>query len=109
MDPPEEIPTARRWWREAEVLVLIALVLAAYFVRGADLTIRGEESRWATVAQEMIRTGDWIVPRQQGEPFLSRPPLGNWLISLATLARGTCDTWAIRLPTRALQSASRGW
>src|SRR6478672_1221804 len=88
-----------RWWHESEVLLLIALVIGAYFVRGADLTIRGEESRWATVAREMIQTGDWVVPRQQGEPFLSRPPLGNWLIALTSLARGQCDAWAVRLPT----------
>ena len=88
-----------RWWRESEVLVLIALVIGAFFLRAGDLTIRGEESRWATVAQEMIQSGDWVVPRQQGEPFLSRPPLGNWLIALATLMRGECDAWSIRLPT----------
>ena len=88
-----------RWWHESEVLLLIALVIGTYFVRGADLTIRGEESRWATVAREMIQTGNWIVPRQQGEPFLSRPPLGNWLIALTSLARGQCDVWAVRFPT----------
>jgi 4-amino-4-deoxy-L-arabinose transferase-like glycosyltransferase len=47
----------------------------------------------------MIRTGDWVVPRQQGEPFLSRPPLGSWLIAGATLLRGQCDAVAIRLPS----------
>lgn len=88
-----------RWWHEGEILVLVALVIGAYFLRAGDLTIRGEESRWATVAQEMIQDGDWIVPRQQSEPFLSRPPLGNWLIAIVTLMRGECDVWAIRLPT----------
>lgn len=88
-----------RWWHESEVLLLIALVIGAYFLRAGDLTIRGEESRWATVAREMIDRGDGIVPRQQGEAFLSRPPLGNWLIAAAALVRGQCDVWAIRLPT----------
>ena len=88
-----------RWWREGEVVLLAALVVGAYFLRGDALTLRGEESRWATVAREMIRTGDWVVPRQQGEPFLSRPPLGNWLIAACALARGQLDVWAVRLPT----------
>ena len=87
------------WWREGEVFVLAALVFLAYFVRISDLTVRGEESRWATVALEMMRGGDWVVPRQQGEPFYSRPPLGNWLIAGATLLHGRCDAFAIRLPT----------
>jgi 4-amino-4-deoxy-L-arabinose transferase-like glycosyltransferase len=104
MVPPDDINAQTRvrrgrWWHESEALLLIALVIGAYFWRGDVLTIRGEESRWATVAREMIQTGDWIVPRQQGEPFLSRPPLGNWLIALTSLARGQCDVWAVRLPT----------
>lgn len=97
-EPPDRVRRAR-WWHEGEVLLLAALVIATYFLRISDLSIRGEESRWATVAQEMIATGDWIVPRQQGEPFLSRPPLGNWLIALTSMARGQCDPIAIRLPT----------
>jgi 4-amino-4-deoxy-L-arabinose transferase-like glycosyltransferase len=88
-----------RWWHEGELLFLIALVVGAYFLRAGELTIRGEESRRATVAIEMMRTGDWIVPRQQGELFLSRPPMHNWLIAAGALCRGSCDVWAIRIPT----------
>lgn len=51
------------------------------------------------VACEMLQSGDWIVPRQQGEIYLSRPPLGNWLIALAGLARGQIDAVAVRLPS----------
>ncbi len=93
------LPRRHPWWREGEILVLTALVLAAYFLRADALPLRGEESRRATIAREMIRGGDWVVPRQQGEPFLSRPPLGNWLIAGASLLRGQCDPWAVRLPT----------
>ncbi|HEY1376077.1 MAG TPA: glycosyltransferase family 39 protein [Gemmataceae bacterium] len=99
ISPSRDIPSPGRWWREWEVVALAALAFGAYFLRAADLTIRGEESRWATVAMEMIRTGDWVVPRQQGEPFLSRPPLGNWLIAVTTLLRGRCDALAVRLPS----------
>jgi 4-amino-4-deoxy-L-arabinose transferase-like glycosyltransferase len=89
----------RRWWREWEVVILTTLVVCAYVLRIGELSIRGEESRWATVAMEMMRTGDWVVPRQQGEPYCSRPPLGNWLIASASLLRGQCDAVAIRLPS----------
>jgi 4-amino-4-deoxy-L-arabinose transferase-like glycosyltransferase len=84
---------------EAEVLLLVLLVAGVYLVRLTDLPLRGEESRRAQVAREMLQTGDWIVPRQQGEPFLSRPPLGNWLIALTALTRGDCDLLAVRLPS----------
>jgi 4-amino-4-deoxy-L-arabinose transferase-like glycosyltransferase len=97
--PTSPTPRPWPWWLEREFLLLALLVVGVYFVRLTDLTIRGEESRWAHVACEMLRTGDWVVSRQQGKPFFSRPPLGCWLIALATLARGDCDLTAVRLPT----------
>jgi 4-amino-4-deoxy-L-arabinose transferase-like glycosyltransferase len=43
--------------------------------------------------------GDWIVPRQQGEPLLSRPPLHNWAIALVAQLRGQFDETSARLPS----------
>jgi 4-amino-4-deoxy-L-arabinose transferase-like glycosyltransferase len=85
-------------WLEWEAVLLAGIIAAIYFGRLSEMSVRGEESRWATIAMEMIRSGDWIVPQQQGIPFLSRPPLGSWLIAVATLARGQCDVLAVRLP-----------
>src|SRR5689334_8917683 len=82
-----------------DLVLLTLFVLACYGLRIDKLSIRGEESRWATVAMEMRRTGDWVVPRQQGKPFLSRPPMGSWLIALAGSLRGECDAVAVRLPS----------
>ena len=59
----------------------------------------GEEPRRGQVAREMIASGDWIVPRQQGEPFLSRPPVQIWAIALVSLVRGKVDAVAIRFPS----------
>src|SRR5207249_5700066 len=89
-----------KWWPwvEWEALLLAGIVAAIFLARLPEMSVRGEESRWATVAMEMIRSGEWVVPRQQGVPFLSRPPLGSWLIAVATLVRGQCDVWAVRLP-----------
>jgi 4-amino-4-deoxy-L-arabinose transferase-like glycosyltransferase len=84
---------------EFEVVLLTLLVFGTYLIRLGDLPLRGEETRRAQVAREMLQTGDWIVPRQQGAPFLSRPPLGNWLIAAATVVRGQCDPLAVRLPS----------
>ncbi len=70
-----------------------------YLTTMTTLPVRGEESRWARVAAEMLESGDWIVPRQQGLPFLDRPPLGPWAMALAGWARGHVDLVAIRLPS----------
>ncbi len=89
----------RRWWYQPEVAMLVTLVTAIYFCRLTTLPICGEESRWARGAVEMIQTGDWVVPRQQGQPFLDRPPLGSWLMAIAGLIRGKVDLVAVRLPS----------
>jgi 4-amino-4-deoxy-L-arabinose transferase-like glycosyltransferase len=86
----------RPWWREPEVALLILVVAVAYFLRMGDVTLRGEETRRAQVAYEMIQRGDWIVPREQGHAYMSRPPLQNWLIALSTLIFGSWDPWVIR-------------
>ncbi|HEV2948743.1 MAG TPA: glycosyltransferase family 39 protein [Gemmataceae bacterium] len=101
LDSIPPLDPRKEWWRrvEWEVVLLAGAVAAIFLARLPDMSIRGEESRWATVAMEMIRSGDWVVPRQQGEAFLSRPPLGSWLIGACSLLGGECDVWAIRLPS----------
>jgi 4-amino-4-deoxy-L-arabinose transferase-like glycosyltransferase len=94
-----KIPSNRSWFFEKEAIILVLIVAATYLTRLTDISIRGEESRWATVAMEMLRTGDWVVPRQQGVPWLSRPPLVSWLMAGVTLIRGECDPLAVRLPS----------
>ena len=92
-------PQDGRWWLRYEVWILIAIVAVIYLARLDMITIRGEESRRAQIGIEMLESGDWIVPRQQGVPFLSRPPLQNWAIVGLGQALGNIDVWAIRLPS----------
>jgi 4-amino-4-deoxy-L-arabinose transferase-like glycosyltransferase len=87
------------WWYRPEIAILTLLVVGIYAVRLTALPVCGEESRRATVAMEMMDTGDWIVPRQQGQWYFSRPPLQNWIIAGFGLARGEVDVAAIRLPS----------
>jgi 4-amino-4-deoxy-L-arabinose transferase-like glycosyltransferase len=96
-DPLPATRSSGQYW--AYAALLSAFVLLTFFPRIGDLPTRGEETRWATAAREMAATGDWIMPRQQGEPFLSRPPLGSWLIAAAAEIRGELDLAAVRLPT----------
>ncbi len=98
---PTDSPLAqsRPWWWQWQVAALGVMVLAIYFSRLAAAPICGEESRWANAAREMIATGDWIVPRQQGEVFPERPPFGSWAMALVALARQDVDLVAVRLPS----------
>lgn len=86
-------------WREPALWVLIALASAIYFTRISDVSIRGEEPRWGTVAREMAAEGDWVVPRQQGQVFVDRPPMGSWAMAAVAGATGRWDALAVRLPS----------
>lgn len=92
---------SRGWTRffERELAWLMILVLALYATRLTDLSIRGEESRRGRIAWEMVHSGDWLIPRVQGVPRLSRPPLQYWTIALVGELRGTVDAVAVRLPS----------
>lgn len=75
------------------------IVLAIYGSRLDVQPLIGEETRWATAAREMLATGDWIVPRQQGRVFPERPPMTVWAIAVTGWLRGDVDPLAIRIPS----------
>lgn len=101
MDKDVQQHQTSRWrvFGELEFWLLLSLACAIYLPRLTQLTIRGEESRRAQVAAEILRTGDWIVPRQQGEVYLSRPPLGSWPIAVLAILRGDLDAFSVRFPS----------
>ncbi len=45
----------------------------------------------------MARTGDFITPRLDGQPWFEKPPLTYWLVAIGPWAR-LSDEWAARLP-----------
>jgi len=87
------------WWRDRQFWLLLVSVGLLYFTRLHAGICQGEESRRGLIAVEMLRTGDWIVPHQQGTLFVSRPPLQNWAIAACGWLRGEVDEVAIRLPS----------
>ncbi|MCX7793366.1 MAG: glycosyltransferase family 39 protein [Thermodesulfovibrionales bacterium] len=42
---------------------------------------QGEEGRRVVIALEMIKSGDYVVPTLEGEVYLNKPPLFNWLLA----------------------------
>ena len=88
-----------RWWLEWEFWAILLLTGLIFGTRLGEVPPSGEEPRRGQVAREMLASGDFIVPRQQGLPFLSRPPVQNWAIALVSLVRGKTDPVAIRLPS----------
>ena len=84
------------------VLTLIALCLILFFLRlGARPLWDIDEGMHAVTSMEMVRSGDWITPTFNGEPFFDKPVLFNWLGALAFLVFGFTE-FAARLPAAIL-------
>lgn len=78
-------------------LVFVAM-LPIWFSIG-DHALRGRtEGRYASVARSMAQSGDWLVPRFQGHPHLTKPPLIYWLEAAAIRMLGPTE-YAVRLPS----------
>lgn len=47
-----------------------------------------DEGRYAGVAWEMIRSGDWLTPTLNGLPFFHKPPLFYWITGISLQGLG---------------------
>jgi 4-amino-4-deoxy-L-arabinose transferase-like glycosyltransferase len=69
-------------------IVGLALVLI-----GAGLGLRdpwpADEPRFALIAQDMLRSGDWLIPRVGGDLYADKPPLYFWLMAGAMGVTGS--------------------
>ncbi|MGW8423798.1 glycosyltransferase family 39 protein [Comamonas sp. HJ-2] len=57
-----------------------------------------DEGRYAVVALDMLRTGNWVTPHLNGLPFFHKPPLYYWLAAGGYELFGV-HAWVARLPS----------
>jgi len=71
-----EVPAIRRG-----ALLLASVAIAALYLWGlGDIGfLDPDEGMYAEIAREMLASGDWIVPRFNGVPYVEKPPLMYWL------------------------------
>ena len=71
------------------VLLLIALWLGCTaWIRPLMLP---DEGRYASVAWEMLASGDWLTPTLNGLPFFHKPPLFYWISGAALAVTGQTE------------------
>lgn len=79
-------------------LVILALLLPALlFGLGERPLYKIQEVRIAETSREMLASGDWMVPRYNGELRLQKPPLPYWLTAASYRIFGL-NLSAARLP-----------
>ncbi len=80
-----------RWWLLA--LIAFAWLAATAGVRPHTLP---DEGRYAGVAWEMLRSGNWLLPTENGLPFFHKPPLFYWITAASMRLFGTGE-WQARM------------
>jgi 4-amino-4-deoxy-L-arabinose transferase-like glycosyltransferase len=82
------------------VLLVLLAVFAVVWFGNLDYRklVKTDEGRYAEIAREMVATGDWLTPRQNGYKYFYKPPLQYWATAAAFTAFGI-DEWTARLWT----------
>ena len=88
-----------RWLRPGaiaprDVIVdLLWLIGLALLLMATGLGLRdpwpADEPRFALVAQDMLRSGDWMIPRVGGDLYADKPPVFFWLMAAAMALTGS--------------------
>ena len=88
-----------RWLRPGRastrdvLLDVVGLVALAVLLMGAGFGLRdpwpADEPRFALIAQDMLRSGDWLIPRVGGDLYADKPPFYFWLLASAMALTGS--------------------
>jgi 4-amino-4-deoxy-L-arabinose transferase-like glycosyltransferase len=57
-----------------------------------------DEAHYAQLTREMLQSGDWLVPRLDGQPLIDKPVFFHWLQGASILLLGESE-FALRFPT----------
>ena len=78
--------------------IVLPLAYLLYFYNLAATGLIGpDEPRYASIARQMARSGDWITPRLWGQPWFEKPALLYWMTG-AAFRLGIGPDLAPRLP-----------
>lgn len=89
--------SSRPFINRRNVLLLALLLALVWFANlEARKLIRPDEGRYAEVAREMVVTGDWVTPRQNGLKYFEKPVLQYWTTAIAFELFGV-HHWTARL------------
>src|SRR5262245_37252433 len=81
--------------RSSTQLMVAASIWLASLAWVRPLTLP-DEGRYTDIARWMAGSGDWLIPRMNGLPFIQKPPLYFWLEAAAVGSVGA-SSFAARL------------
>src|SRR6267154_14380 len=94
--------------REGLYSGLVVVLLAALIYVGCVVSPPGlmddVDAVQAQIARNILTSGDWVIARLDGVPYLEKSPLIYWLIAISYRIFGVHD-WAARLGVGLLRKA----
>jgi 4-amino-4-deoxy-L-arabinose transferase-like glycosyltransferase len=81
------VGVARLPWA-AQIGLVLALTAAVLLPSLGSAPLERAEIYFMDAARAMVETGDWLVPRYQGEEFFDKPALTYWLMAASFRAFG---------------------
>jgi 4-amino-4-deoxy-L-arabinose transferase-like glycosyltransferase len=81
---------------------LFWLALALFVIIGTGIGSRdpwpADEPRFASVARDMVATGEWLFPRVGGDLYQDKPPLFFWMLAACYTLFGSLK-WSFLVPS----------
>ena len=81
------------------VIAVMAFAAVVSFWTLSAGALDNHECLVSVTAREMLQTGDWILPRFDGEIRLQKTPLCYWLVASVAKVTGKVDEFSSRLPS----------
>ncbi|MBN1788770.1 MAG: glycosyltransferase family 39 protein [Sedimentisphaerales bacterium] len=78
--------------------VMLLTVVSAFWTLSAS-PLNNHECYVSIAAREMLQTGDWVMPRYNGEIRLEKTPLCYWLVVFTAKLTGSVNEFSSRLPS----------
>jgi len=92
-------PAESRLYRGLLYATLLIAATVFYWGLGDIALMSYNEARRAIPIGTMFTTGDWLLPRLNGDLYLAKPPLLYWLGTVSAHLFGSPNEWAVRLPS----------
>ncbi|MCZ6507286.1 MAG: phospholipid carrier-dependent glycosyltransferase, partial [Acidobacteria bacterium] len=89
-------PISLRLVVEDALFYAVVIVAVAFAFQGSRGVWEPDEGRYVHSALEMLRGGDWLVPRLHELVYLDKPPAIYWAVAVGIKALGA-NEWGIRL------------
>lgn len=88
-------------WSASGFALLCVVAAGLLFGSLSYPLLEPDEGRYAEIGRQMLHTGDWIVPKLNEQPYLDKPPLFYWLLSLSFRVFGVSEGAARFVPAGA--------